>query len=89
MEDYFNLITSQLTAEEMNILTILARNGVTAVFKAMRRSELLEKSNLSEANFRKTLNKLQATYFVEINTTSKESKIYLTMFGQQAQKNAV
>lgn len=87
MGDYFKQIISQLTCEDISVLGILSEQDATAAYKAIRRSELFEASELSEANFRKTLLKLQATFFIEVTTTSKESKIYLTVYGQQAQKN--
>lgn len=87
MDDYFKHIISQLTSEDMKVLGILLKEDATAAYKALRRSELLEAADLSEANFRKSLIKLQATYFIEVDGKAKESKLYLTVYGQQAQKN--
>lgn len=87
MNEYFNTVVSRIKAEDILLLNILAKEGSTAVYKALPRSRLTDLSELTEANFRKVLHKLQALCFIEIDNSSKESLIYLTSYGLQAQGN--
>lgn len=84
MSDYFEHIIRQLTIEEMAILGILIDRDATAAFKSMKRSDVYERSDMSLANFRKTIGKLSATCLIDVVTGSKEHKMFLTSYGQQA-----
>lgn len=82
--DYLEHIIRQLTIEEIAILGILHENDATAAFKSIRRTTVFTESELTEANFRKTIGKLTATCLIEMVTGNKEHKMYLTDYGQLA-----
>lgn len=84
MNDYFEQIVGHLAIEEMALLGILIDKDATAAFKAIRRNELFELSELSIANFRKTMEKLTATHLINLVTGGKEHKVFLTTYGLQA-----
>lgn len=81
LNDYFDHIFRQLTIEEVAVLGILLDRDATAAFKSVRRSQLYESSDMSLATFRKTIDKLKATSFIEAVTARKEHKVYLTSYG--------
>lgn len=84
MNEYFQTVVSRIKSEDITLLNILAKEGSIAAYKAIPRSRLMDLSELSDANFRKVLQKLQALCFIEIENSAKESEIYLTAYGQQA-----
>lgn len=82
--DYFNHVVKQLVLEDMTIMGYLLDKDATATFKAIKRGDVSKASEMTEATFRKTINKLQATHFIETVAGGKEHKLYLTIYGQQA-----
>lgn len=84
MESYFKHIISRLTFNEISILGILADNDATASFKALKKKTLYKESNLTEANFRKYIYRLDAINFIEAVTGNKEHMYYITNFGLDA-----
>jgi predicted transcriptional regulator len=81
VKEYFDHIIRQLAIEEVSVLGILLDRDATAAFKSVRRSQLYENSDMSLATFRKTIDKLKSTSFIEVVTTRKEHKVYLTSYG--------
>lgn len=84
MESYLDEISESLSINELSILGLLRDNNADAKFKSMKRSKLMEISNLSIADFRKVINRLESTLFIVIVTGQKEHKIFITEFGQYA-----
>ncbi len=84
MNNYFPYIISKLTIDDMTVLGILSDLQVNAVFKSIKKKDVLSKTHLTEANFRKSIYRLEANGFIEIVKTDKEHKIYITEFGQIA-----
>ena len=84
MSDYFENVVRKLTIEDLSVLGWLLEEDATAVFKAIKRSNVSEAIDLSATSFRKTLGKLEAIDFIGMVTSAKEHKMYLTEFGQQA-----
>ncbi|PGQ88324.1 hypothetical protein [Priestia megaterium] len=89
MSDYFEEVMRKLTIEDVGILGWLFHNEATAVFKAIKKSNVADAVNYSTASFRKTLSKLEAIHFVGTVTGAKEHKLYLTEYGQQAVQQGI
>ena len=81
---YFGNIVRRLTIEEMGIIGLLSDVDATAAFKAIKRSELQKMSKLTEAHFRKTMDKLTAMQFIGVVTGGKDHKIFVTEYGHLA-----
>jgi RIO-like serine/threonine protein kinase len=79
--DYFEHIVSRLTLDDMQILAMLSDKDFTASFKAVKKKEIFELLGFSEANYRKTIYRLDALNFIETLTGVKEHKIYITNYG--------
>lgn len=84
MDGYFEHIVDNLTHEDLMILTVLNDKEANAAFSSQRRNKLFEKSELSLANFRKTINKLFAARLINVVTGGKEHRIYITNYGVEA-----
>lgn len=85
-EDYFNSVVSSLTMDDMRLLGILYDNEANAVFKAMKNAELLEAANLSDAVYRRTICRLNASKLIENASLQKMHMLYITEFGMSAIK---
>lgn len=84
MNDYFNHVIRQLHVEDMALLQTLEDQKATVAFRAMKRGDIAKALNFTEANFRKTVGKLQAIHFIETAAGGKEQRFFLTNFGQRA-----
>jgi DNA-binding MarR family transcriptional regulator len=84
VNEYFEHIVKNLTIEEMGILAVLSDMDSTAAFKAVRRTEVLGKSELTIAHFRKAVGKLVSACLVNVVPGSKEQKVFLTEYGLKA-----
>lgn len=84
MESYFHHIVSKLSYDEMSVLGYLSDNLADAMFKSIKKKDVQNEINLSTANFRKALYRLEANRFIEINSNSKEHRLFITEFGQLA-----
>jgi RIO-like serine/threonine protein kinase len=84
MEQYFDDIVNNLTIDEMTILGILYSNEANAAFKATRKEHLQKDSELTEAKFRKSIQRLDAIKFIDISTLNKEYRYFITSYGHQA-----
>jgi predicted transcriptional regulator len=84
MDAYLDEIAERLSINELMVLGKLKDYQADAKFKSMRRSLLMEKSNLTVADFRKVINRLEITNFIELVYGQKEHKIYITEFGKYA-----
>lgn len=80
-ENYFLHIVNRLTIDDISVLGVLIDNKATAPFKAMKKKELSEVADISEANLRKTIYRLDVANFVETVTGIREHKLYVTDLG--------
>lgn len=84
MDSYFTSIVNRLTLDDIQVLNTLSKQESTNRFSARTKKEILDKSELSEAMFRKCINRLDAIHFIEICTGNKEHLVYITDYGLQA-----
>ena len=87
--NYFNCIVNNLKFEEILLLGILQDEDSTSPFKSMNRSDVYQKSNMTIANFRKTLNNLVSMNFISILSGNKNHKIFITQYGLMALKKSL
>jgi len=83
-DNYFSEVIKKLTIDDISILAILHDDDATEVFKAMKASQVLKASEMTEAVFRKVIVRLEATRFIEKTTSSRHTSIYITEFGRSA-----
>ena len=81
MNTYFQHIVSKLTYNEMVILGLLHDQQANAVFKSITKKNAHESTELSLAEFRKSLIRLEANGFIETCSSQKEHRIFITNFG--------
>lgn len=86
VNEYFDYIIKHLTIEEMQILAYLKDTDATIAFKSIKRTEILQATELSIAHFRKAIGKLVSTCLIDVVTGSKEQKVFLTEYGLKAIK---
>ena len=84
MESYFENVIRQMTVEEVKVLGHLYEEDANASFKAIARKKVQEVLGLSQVEFRKTIEKLTATQFVDVVQGKREHRIFLTVYGQEA-----
>lgn len=84
MHNYFNHIIENLTIDDLKVLGILSDEDATARFKALKRNYLSEVSNLTQAELRRIIYRLEALDFISVERIGKEHKFYLTNCGQMA-----
>ncbi|MFD0694956.1 hypothetical protein ACFQZT_12690 [Paenibacillus sp. GCM10027628] len=89
MDDYFQFIVKSLTRQEVDVLNVLLENSATIRVKAMKNSIVHGKSNLSEAIFRKVIDRLRAMRFIEVDESTKEHSFFINGFGKDAVKMAL
>jgi predicted transcriptional regulator len=89
LEEYWEFLIQRLTLEDAIILTILNDHDITTSVRSMSTSDLMEKSNLTEAIYRKCIIKLTSLRFIEINTGKKQYAYFLTEFGLNALESFV
>lgn len=80
MTEYFNMVISDLTLDDLGILGILLDNEATSNFKALKYKSISGISELSKAKFYKTIYRLSANKFIEI-IAGKEYRMYITSYG--------
>jgi predicted transcriptional regulator len=83
-EQYIDEIVSYLPLNEIIVLSILHDNEIDAPHKAMKKNDLMQRSKLTESNFRKVIYRLTALRFVLSYTESKEHAYYITKYGSYA-----
>ncbi|NBI28615.1 hypothetical protein [Chengkuizengella marina] len=95
MEDLFHSISKRLTFDDLSILSILYDYDIDSRFKAFKKRDLRNEvvkrrvkeqgsGDFTEANFRKSIYRLEAVRFIEIVYGEKEHKIYMTKYGLSA-----
>lgn len=84
MDNYFLSIVESLSLEEIEILNMLTCKESTSKYSAQVKREVFKNSKLSEANFRKIVNRLEAMNYIEVASGSKEHLLYVTEYGQMA-----
>lgn len=86
MGEYFQHIVSKLTLDDMKILGILSDQDANALFKSIKKKAIQEMTNISVASFRKSMDRLEASGLIELDTRSKEHKLYISEYGKEALK---
>ncbi|WP_165571653.1 hypothetical protein, partial [Cytobacillus praedii] len=81
---YFCEIVSSLSIDDLSILGVLNDNEAEIKFKAIPKVIVLEESKLTDANFRKSLYRLEIAKFIEIIKDHKSHSLIITPFGQKA-----
>jgi hypothetical protein len=84
MEQYWQHIIDSLTVDDANILGILLDSDSTTRIKAMQNANLCDKSELSEARYRKVVAKLIALKFIDVANDKKQYSYFINDYGQQA-----
>lgn len=84
MDNYFAEILSSLSHDDLKILGILNDEEANLKFKAIKKKTVGDISDLTEANFRKAIYRLEAIKFINVVTGQKEHKLFITDFGQRA-----
>lgn len=84
MDFYFTSIIDRLSLSEIKILNLLTSSESTNRFSAKTRNELFEMSQLTISEFRKCMNRLEATNLIEIVPGGKEHLIFANEYGQRA-----
>lgn len=84
MDYYFDNIVTNLTFNDMAVLTTLSDKEADAVFKAISYSIINKEANLTTFQLKKTLMRLEALKFIEILSTEKQHKVFITAYGYLA-----
>ncbi|MGE7305713.1 hypothetical protein AAXE64_27785 [Priestia megaterium] len=89
MDAYFENITKKMTIEEMDVLAFLYEKDANASFKAVKRQQIQETTGMTPTEFRKVIEKLTATQFIDIVYGKKEHRVFLTVFGKEALEQSI
>lgn len=84
MQDYFKDVASSLTMDDFRVLAALYDQDAVSGFSAMKNSDILLATKLSEATYRRIVYRLSANKFVEIVTRQKMHMLYITQYGVNA-----
>lgn len=84
MDSYFLSLTDRLSMDEIELLNQLTSSESTNRFSAKTKKELSTHSKLTEAKFRKILQRLEALRFIEVCAGNREHLIFVTEYGQNA-----
>ena len=84
MDSYKDVIISKLTLDDVLLLGILYENDATMTHKAMRKKSILEKSNLTDARYKKSLYRLSGGYLIDTVSGITEQRLFLTNEGCKA-----
>lgn len=84
MDTYFASVIDNLTRNDLYILGLLSDEGADLKFKSIRKKTIQAKTQLTDATFRKSIDRLEALQFINIVKNSKEHTIFITQYGQEA-----
>lgn len=84
MDRYFQSIVDRLTLDEIELMNYLSKGESNSRLSAKMKRDVFEESKLSEAKFRKIINRLEAMNFIEIVVGSKDHFIFVNEYGQNA-----
>lgn len=84
MDRYFLSIVQRLTLEELEMLNYLTKNEINNRFSAIKKKELQNITNFTEAIFRKIFTRLEALNLIEVVTGSKDHLVYVNEYGENA-----
>lgn len=86
MDNYFEYVLENVTREDLMLLKILNENGALSKFRAITLLSLNEKSEMSEAIFKKVFGALSCMRFIETDKGSRQHRVYLSSYGKEALK---
>lgn len=84
MEAFFKELVSNLTIDDMLVLSYLSDNQINTLYKSVTKHEIQEGTSLTTSILRKSLLKLETLSFIRIDIGSKKYKIFMTHYGQTA-----
>jgi DNA-binding MarR family transcriptional regulator len=76
-------LVSRLQPEEIVILNSMNEKEALNQFSSLDKSDILTDLNLTESAFRKSINRLEATCFINVSTGKRKLSYYLSQYGQQ------
>lgn len=82
MDHYFHDVVSSLCDDDMNVLGVLS--DTTAVYNSILANEVFERSGLSEATYRKTMQRLIGTRMIQVVTLKRQHSMFITNWGKDA-----
>ena len=82
--DYFAVVSSRLTLEDLEFLAYLSEIEADAPFKAVKNIDLIDSLPFTKFKYSKISTKLKALYFIDEVTGGRTNKIYITSFGMKA-----
>jgi DNA-binding MarR family transcriptional regulator len=83
----FQELVSRLQPEEIVILNSMNEKEAINQFSSVDKSDILTDLNLTESAFRKSINRLEATCFINVATGKRKLSYYLSQYGQQVIKD--
>ncbi|NQX66665.1 hypothetical protein HQN90_11055 [Paenibacillus alba] len=86
MDNYFDYVMENVTREDLTLLKILNGSGELTKFRAITLISLREKSEMSEAIFRKVFTGLTYIRFIESDKGAREQRVIITSYGKEALK---
>lgn len=84
MDIYFTSIVDRLNLDDIQVLSSLFAQESINRISAKTKKEVLDKCHLSEARFRKSINRLDANNLIEIHTGSRGHLLFITEYGINA-----
>lgn len=84
MDTYFEEIVDSLTINDIKVLGYLNDQDADMKFKSVKREVLRNEINLTLAEFRRVVCRLEITKLIDIVTDQKEHRIYITNLGKIA-----
>lgn len=81
MNNHFESLVENLTQEDLLFLNELYSNDATSNYKSISKESIMEKTNLSQASFRKTVTRMEVVDFVYVSRTQRSPMYSLTNWG--------
>lgn len=87
--EYFSHVVNRLKIHDISLIGKLYDKDATNHFKALSKKTLIEELEISEANLRKIIYRLEALDFIQAVTGDKTHKIFITELGVLALENSL
>lgn len=88
-QHYFEDVVTNLSIEDLFLLTYLKEREANEKFKSVSRKTLIkevfeQQPAMTEATIRKSFHRLEALKFISLFNSGKQQKIYISTIGLQA-----